>query len=94
MRPRGARSVPAPNPTHKVPIPHGKPAPQVLTETPRGMERDGLISRKPYPNVPPRAEYQLAEMGASAVAASLSGPLKTLCRWAEAHAEERRQEKR
>lgn len=47
------------------------------------MERDGLISRKPYPNLPRRVEYQLTEMGASAVE-----PLKTLCRWAEAHAEE------
>ena len=41
-----------------------KISPKVLTETLRGMERDGLISRKPYPNVPPRVEYQLTGMGA------------------------------
>ncbi len=57
---------------------------KVLTQTLRGMERDGLISRKLYPNVPPRVEYQLTEMGASVIE-----PLKTLCLWAEAHAEER-----
>lgn len=59
-------------------------SPKVLTETLRGMERDGLISRKLYPNVPPRVEYQLTEMGSSVIE-----PLKTLCHWAEAHAEER-----
>ena len=40
------------------------------------------VSRKPYPSVLPRAEYQLTEMGASVIE-----PLKTLCLWA--HAEER-----
>lgn len=59
-------------------------SPKVLTETLRGMERDGLISRKLYPNVPPRVEYQLTAMGSSVIE-----PLKTLCDWAEAHAEER-----
>lgn len=61
-----------------------KISPKVLTQTLRGMERDGLISRKLYPGVPPRVEYQLTDMGASVIE-----PLKTLCLWAEAHAEER-----
>jgi DNA-binding HxlR family transcriptional regulator len=61
-----------------------KISPKVLTQTLRGMERDGLISRTLYPNVPPRVEYQLTEMGVS-----LIEPLKMLCHWAEAHSEER-----
>lgn len=48
------------------------------------MERDGLISRRLYPGVPPRVEYQLTDMGVNVIE-----PLKALCLWAEAHAEER-----
>jgi len=59
-------------------------SPKVLTQTLRGMERDGLISRRLYPGVPPRVEYELTGMGSS-----LIEPLKTLCRWAKAHQEER-----
>ena len=63
-----------------------KISPKVLTQTLRGMERDGLISRKTYASVPPRVEYQLTDMGAS-----LIPPLKALCLWAKAHTEERNQ---
>lgn len=59
-------------------------SPKVLTQTLRGMERDGLISRKVYPVVPPRVEYQLTQMGSS-----LIRPLRDLCRWAEAHVNDR-----
>jgi DNA-binding HxlR family transcriptional regulator len=61
-----------------------KISPKVLTQTLRGMERDGLISRKIYASVPPRVEYQLTDMGAS-----LIEPLKALCLWAESHVEKR-----
>lgn len=61
-----------------------KISPKVLTQTLRGMERDGLISRRLYPAVPPRVEYQLTDMGVNVIE-----PLKALCLWAEAHAEER-----
>jgi len=66
-----------------------KISPKVLTQTLRGMERDGLISRKIYASVPPRVEYQLTEMGFS-----LIPPLKALCLWAEAHEEGRNQARR
>jgi DNA-binding HxlR family transcriptional regulator len=57
---------------------------KVLTQTLRGMERDGLISRKIFPVVPPRVEYQLTDMGRSVI-----HPLRGLCHWAKAHARER-----
>jgi len=66
-----------------------KISPKVLTQTLRGMERDGLISRKIYASVPPRVEYQLTEMGSS-----LIPPLKALCLWAETHEEGRNQARR
>ena len=59
-------------------------SPKVLTQTLRGMERDGLITRAVYPVVPPRVEYQLTDMGTS-----LIKPLRDLCRWAQAHVKER-----
>jgi DNA-binding HxlR family transcriptional regulator len=61
-----------------------KISPKVLTQTLRGMERDGLISRKVYASFPPGVEYQLTDMGTSVIE-----PLRTLCHWAQAHAEER-----
>jgi DNA-binding HxlR family transcriptional regulator len=59
-------------------------SPKVLTQTLRGMERDGLITRKVHPVVPPRVDYQLTDMGMS-----LIKPLRDLCHWAQAHVEER-----
>ena len=59
-------------------------SPKVLTETLRGMERDGLISRKVHAVVPAHVEYGLTAMGAS-----LLQPLQDLCHWARAHVQER-----
>ena len=38
---------------------------KVLTASLRSMEEDGIITRTVYPEVPPRVEYALSEMGES-----------------------------
>ncbi|BCW61006.1 DNA-binding HxlR family transcriptional regulator [Paenarthrobacter nicotinovorans] len=54
--------------------------PKVLTQTLRTLERDGLITRTVYAQVPPRVEYELTDLGQS-----LLQPLTLLRRWAESH---------
>ena len=38
---------------------------KVLTDSLRTMENDGIITRTVYPEVPPRVEYSLSELGES-----------------------------
>ena len=56
----------------------GRVAPKVLTQTLRRMERDGLITRAVYAEVPPRVEYTLTDLGTS-----LIEPIAVIGDWAE-----------
>ena len=53
---------------------------KMLTQTLRNLERDGLVSRTLYPEVPPRVEYALTPMGET-----LCAPLTAVRHWAEEH---------
>ena len=39
--------------------------PKVLTQRLRQLERDGLITRTYHPEVPPRVEYEISDLGRS-----------------------------
>ena len=49
---------------------------RMLTKELRELERDGLISRKVYPQIPPKVEYSITDRGQS-----LMPILDQLCDW-------------
>lgn len=51
---------------------------KMFTQTVRELEKDGLITRKVFPVVPPRVEYSLTKRGAS-----LEVILRSLDTWGE-----------
>lgn len=51
---------------------------KMLTQTLRSLERDGLVTRRAYPTVPPRVEYSLTDLGRT-----LEEPLAAVRAWAE-----------
>jgi len=53
---------------------------RMLTVTLRGLERDGLVKRTMYPEVPPRVEYALTPLGAT-----LRTIVRELIEWSGAH---------
>jgi DNA-binding HxlR family transcriptional regulator len=53
---------------------------RMLTVTLRGLERDGLVRRTMYPEVPPRVEYTLTPLGKT-----LREIVRALVDWSGAH---------
>jgi DNA-binding HxlR family transcriptional regulator len=49
---------------------------RMLTLTLRNLERDGLVTRKVFPEVPPRVEYEITSLGRS-----LLRPMQSLVDW-------------
>ncbi|HVI17480.1 MAG TPA: helix-turn-helix domain-containing protein [Gaiellales bacterium] len=53
---------------------------KVMTDTLRSMERDGLVDRRVYAEVPPRVEYRLTRLGWSTTDLLIS-----LAEWADGY---------
>lgn len=55
---------------------------KMLTVTLRSLESDGLVTRKLFPEIPPRVEYELTELGRS-----LLPHIESLSEWASKNME-------
>ncbi len=53
---------------------------KMLTQTLRGLERDGLVTRTVHATVPVRVDYELTELGQT-----LTAPIAALEAWARDH---------
>jgi DNA-binding HxlR family transcriptional regulator len=62
---------------------------KMLTVTLRSLEADGLVTRKMYPEIPPRVEYDL-----TGLAKSLLPLIKEMVKWADANIEEIQENRR
>lgn len=56
---------------------------RMLTLTVRQLERDGIVTRTVYPEVPPRVEYELTDLGET-----LFVPARAIADWAVTHHDE------
>jgi DNA-binding HxlR family transcriptional regulator len=56
---------------------------KMLTQTLRGLERDGIVHRQIFAEVPPRVEYSLTPLGRT-----LSGVVVGIRTWAYGHMDE------
>jgi DNA-binding HxlR family transcriptional regulator len=53
---------------------------RMLSVTLKSLERDGLVTREVFAQVPPRVEYEITDLGLS-----LLTPTQGLVDWAKAH---------
>ena len=56
---------------------------KMLTQQLRELERDGLVYREVYPEVPPKVEYSLTDEGRS-----LEPLLQLMCKWGQKYSAE------
>jgi DNA-binding HxlR family transcriptional regulator len=61
----------------------GEISKKTLTQTLRALERDGVIARRVYAQVPARVEYSLTPLGWS-----LTAPLMAMYEWAAEHGQD------
>lgn len=60
---------------------------KMLTDSLRSMEADGIITRTVYPEVPPRVEYALSELGES-----MRPVIKSMEEWGKAYKQNNQEE--
>ena len=58
----------------------GKVTHKMLSTQLKELERDGLVIRREYPQVPPKVEYSLTEKGQS-----IMPILQEICKWGHEH---------